>query len=511
MSHGAASLHISGAKVASDIQMDANASNALQHMKQQLLNYQVDNKKLSDQLNCLVSLIKRSWTGDKHATVHLSNIVGMEPPSYSISTQISEGSMARPNSQVYNVSQQAKTRSEQNWERMALKLLERDYQAVEQEILEYQQRYIENRQAYMDAVLQDHQQNMARIPLHRKTETVPIDELDSRFIKHNQALQRMGTSLQNKSRRVQSAGVRRRVQVQDRVERMDISLRDLVGDTPSSGHFATAQAPCDPTSNIRPVSILRRPQSSHPSHMSHRQKQVDAYNDASRYLQNNLFALNENDGVKRARPVSASSLRDGDIARSRPRSGRPQITRDTENVVSPAFVTQRNERSLKYETTRPVMTKPKSAQQIRRNSIGSAAKKPPRQNSGKVLSQPQTDVFNASMKRIEAGSPDKNITRVIDSEERGTDVETNSACNHGATFQRQSPDIPSVDYDLDQTEPLKPAVSVRVKSAFTRRPGFIDEFSKDEQAMRDMEEDFKKTALSLQKKLGIDGNGVILF
>ena len=62
MSQGAQSLHISGAKVAPDIQMDANANNALQHIKQQLLTYQVENKKLSDQLNCLVSLIKRFGT-----------------------------------------------------------------------------------------------------------------------------------------------------------------------------------------------------------------------------------------------------------------------------------------------------------------------------------------------------------------------------------------------------------------------------------------------------------------
>ncbi|GFO47347.1 protein wnt [Plakobranchus ocellatus] len=100
MSQGAQSLHISGAKVAADIQMDANASNALQHLKQQLLTYQIDNKKLSDQLNCLVSLIKRSWTGDKHALVHLSNIVGMEPPHYLNNFRSQDGSMARPNSQM---------------------------------------------------------------------------------------------------------------------------------------------------------------------------------------------------------------------------------------------------------------------------------------------------------------------------------------------------------------------------------------------------------------------------
>ncbi|GFO47355.1 hypothetical protein PoB_007386000 [Plakobranchus ocellatus] len=397
-----------------------------------------------------------------------------------------------------------RTRCEQNWERLALKLLERDYQAVEQEIREYQQRYIENRQAYMDAVLQDHEQNMARIPLHRKSEPVPLDEFDSKFIKHNQALERMGTSLRRGARRVQSAGVRRRVQVQDRVERMDISLRDLVGETPSSGHFATAQGTAvEPSSSIQPVSILRRP---HNIPKSQRQAHVESYNDGGRYLQSNLFALQESDGVNRPRPVSASSLREGDITRSRPRSGRRHIGKDNENIMSPAFVTQRNERSLKYETTRPVLVKPKSAKQARRNSTGLTGKKPPGHTGGKMSAQLQTGMFNTSNMR--ADSTDRNATG-INSQENCSDGR--SLDTDGLPLQQhQSEESLTLD-DTDQVEVSKPTVSVRVQSAFTRRPGFIDDFSNDEQAMRDMEEDFKKTALGLQKKLGIHGNGVILF
>ena len=180
-----------------------------------------------------------------------------------------------------------------------------------------------------------------------------------------------------------------------------------------------------------------------------------------------------------------------------------------------AFVTQRNERSLKYETTRPVIAKPKSAKQARRNSTGSSTRKPPLQNRGKTIgqSQPQTDLFNTTVKRIEAGSPDRNI-REMNTEEQNIDgrsIGHYKPVLDGATAQQQSPEASFLEDELDQSDSVKPAVSVRVKSAFTRRPGFIDEFSEDEKAMKDMEEDFKKTALSLQKRLGIDGNGVILF
>lgn len=55
----------------------------------------------------------------------------------------------------------------------------------------------------------------------------------------------------------------------------------------------------------------------------------------------------------------------------------------------------------------------------------------------------------------------------------------------------------------------KPPAGSRAKSAFKRRPAFIDEFTKDEQAVRNIEEDFRKTALGLQKKLGIGDSGII--
>ncbi|XP_005109302.1 uncharacterized protein LOC101847530 isoform X2 [Aplysia californica] len=478
------SLHVFGSKVASDV--DTNASNVVQLLKQELSACQADNKKLTDQLNCLISLIKRSWTGDRHATIHLSNIVGLEPPKQGMKN---DGTIARPNSQV-----QTKTKNECHWERFALKLLERDYQAVQAEIKECQQRYLENRQLYMEAVLQDHQQSMSRIPLHRNTDSaLAMEDVDSKIIRHNKALQRMGVS-KSRNPRAQSAVTRRKPSLEETVDQMEISLRELVGDTPSSNHFVTAQAP----RTITPCShSLRRPMSSTiPGRLP------NTYNDPTRYTQNNLFGLGESDPVKKPRPVSASSLRDGDNIRSRPRSG----NRAKPNG-QPAFITQRNERPLKYETTRPVSSKPRSAKQ-RRNSDGVPVKRVQIDKRPVLISQ--TDVIHASSGwQGQAGQDSEDSS----SPQRGQD----SPHKNGGRYSPHD-DGPNYDHDGFDSEGAdfenlhsKPPMAVRVKSASVRRPAFIDEFANDEQAMKDMENDFKKTALSLQKKLGINDTGIVSY
>lgn len=65
------------------------------------------------------------------------------------------------------------------------------------------------------------------------------------------------------------------------------------------------------------------------------------------------------------------------------------------------------------------------------------------------------------------------------------------------------------DSDFDYETFSKAPMKVRVNSA-PKRPAHIDKFVTDLQTMEDMEKDFKKSAISLQKKLGIDMNGMIL-
>ena len=52
-------------------------------------------------------------------------------------------------------------------------------------------------------------------------------------------------------------------------------------------------------------------------------------------------------------------------------------------------------------------------------------------------------------------------------------------------------------------------MKVRVNSA-PKRPAHVDKFAQDLQTMQEMEKDFKKSAIQLQKKLGIDMNGMVL-
>ncbi|CAL1547213.1 unnamed protein product [Lymnaea stagnalis] len=474
MTPGTSLLHVSGAKLASDNETDTViGTKDIQNIKKELLHYKKENKKLTDQLNCLVSLIRRSWTGDRIATGHLSNIVGISPPHH---LATSSGTHARPNSSVDTAITKTR-RCEQNWERFALKLLEREYMAVQTEIRKHQQHYIENRQLYMDAVLQDHHNNITKVQLHNTGVcncSYYLNILLSDLLYNIYIFQKIGS---RNLRRTQSAGPRRMRTTQEVVNGAEVSLRDLVGETKNLIIFFIDQM-SEPYT-ITPSKYMPR----HASSSQPRRLPPNVYNDPTRYTQTSLFEVSDNNIVKRTRPVSASSLKQGDIQRSRPRLNRDSSTElHTENKdlkkYFAVFITQNNERPLKYETTRPVTAKPKSGKQ-RRNSHAEEVK-----NIGDRSSTTASEVENPNV------NTDSNLEneRSKLSEFKGDDVES------------------STDR-LDS----KPPINVKVKSGFTRRPKFIDDFAKDEDAMKTIEKEFKKNALMLQKKLGINESGMVLF
>ena len=72
----------------------------------------------------------------------------------------------------------------QNWERMAVRLLQRDYDAMQSEIREYQQNYIENRSRYMDEVMHFHQQDMSHVPFLRPT-SAKLSTVDEQFLQQH--------------------------------------------------------------------------------------------------------------------------------------------------------------------------------------------------------------------------------------------------------------------------------------------------------------------------------------
>ena len=155
---------------------------------------------------------------------------------------------------------------------------------------------------------------------------------------------------------------------------------------------------------------------------------------------------------------------------------------------------------MKYETTRPVREKPKSAP-ARRNymkKVNFVDKKP-------VLVT-QTDIINSTNG---SGRSGHNLTDSEDNSSPSRDMGyENSFVGNRNT---PAPDLEHENVDDWEASQSKPPLAVRVKSASIRRPAFIDEFANDELQMKGMENDFKRTAVSLQKRLGIEDRGVVFY
>ena len=66
---------------------------------------------------------------------------------------------------------------------MAIRLLEKDYAAIQAEIKERQKLYMERRQIYMDYVIQDHQDEMAKFNLQRQKSSSSVHDVDSKFLR----------------------------------------------------------------------------------------------------------------------------------------------------------------------------------------------------------------------------------------------------------------------------------------------------------------------------------------
>lgn len=180
---------------------------------------------------------------------------------------------------------------------------------------------------------------------------------------------------------------------------------------------------------------------------------------------------------------------------------------------SPAFITQKNERSLKYEATKPVYVRPKSSKPRVNSSSHGHSSNLSRSNSHPGLTA-QTDVIHAST--VPMSNPESHIATSNIHEKflefQATSKDENGMPNVEDASGDYISDRKVDDRSFDNEEaglPPKSAISVRVKSAYTRRPAHIDEFAEEERKMKLLEEDFKKTAVGLQKKLGIEEKGTV--
>lgn len=432
----------------------ARAANAtevnklIQDLQQELVKSKAETQRSRDKLNCLISLIRRSWNGDRNALLHLSNIVGMEAPS----GHSMDGIEGRPSSMMQTGNHATQTRAEHNWERLTVRLLEMENDVLQQEIRKYQQRYIENRTRYMDEVMTNHYVDMARLPIAHSTSAKhasTLAEVDRQFLQqHRHPVMRARSAVQ----------ARRNKKPRDMVHAADVRLRDLFVGSTSAVQVSSDGAATDASlAGLTPKEkeVVRKARSN------------QAYDDTRRYLQGNLFSADEM-LTKRTRPVSASVLRERDARRARPRSSSFNKTETT------VFMTEAEGRPMKFETTHPV-----------------SGKKPPRKKSvDKTVDGPR-------------------ITFAHTTHAQETPASHNPPSPPSSPQQQYILPEETVDDIMNEAaQQTKPPISVHVKNAI-KTPEGVNRLTNDLRNMEEMQELFQRDAKALQKRLGLPTEGIV--
>ncbi|XP_076470463.1 uncharacterized protein LOC143300577 [Babylonia areolata] len=441
----------SGTKSRAASQRDVNKH--INELQQELNRSRAETQRSRDKLNCLISLVRRSWNGDRNASIHLANIIGLDIPPFLLDS----GTAGRPGTSMQASGTSAKSAAVAHWERLSVKLLRRDYDLMQMEIQEQQRRYMENRSRFMDEVLHFHQQDMASVPRSRPT-SGKLSSVDHQFLQMHSMVRNDGKNeIRSRLNRPKSSIVRTRPKVErDVVQQAEVKLRDLFVDSTSP--------PTMPSAAVHPAAeaYLAGSKEAEPLRQKCVRQHQD-YDDSRRYMQGQLFRVDEVLG-KKPRPMSAAVLREKDRMRARPKSA-VTITMEGPDGRS-------GERPLKYETTRPVSGKRGSSARTRQTSASSTD------------AMPQ---FNSNL---------------------------NANCADDSTHHHQN-DASFADQTFDdledgeaEAELSQPPISVRVKNAVAR-PGSIDQFSQDLQAMEQMEAVFKMNTLALQKKLGLPDSGMV--
>lgn len=435
-------------------QNNAVLMDIISKLKKDLQQSRAENSKLVDQLNVLISLVKRAWSGEQGATMHLANIVGVPPPNFT-------GSEPLRNTPVPD-----KTRAVKNWERMAIRLLEKDYAAIQAEIKERQKLYMERRQIYMDYVIQDHQDEMAKFNLQRQKSSSSVHDVDSKFLRCYSA-KAGGSRKKASAYRPKSAYSSQPRTASDLADRAEMSVGELIGQNTTQGQQQTQQ-----NTNAAFTGLYRMSSVENDKRPPRRRQQ--SFDDPNRYKQSNLF---DPDVI-----FSPEMMSESGSVRSRPSSASTKHSQSTTSLKvrpkSAVFITEaRQERPLKYETTRPVSGKSKpsttSAAHVRRNSAPSHQANAP-----------------AAISKKELHSKDEPVQSDMDRNENNSEDQSGHV-----TADNQEEEVLSSE---------KPPMSVKVRKGHP-----MDQFMNELRMADEMEQNFKKSAIELQRRLGIETDGFV--
>ncbi|KAK3085300.1 hypothetical protein FSP39_001249 [Pinctada imbricata] len=447
--HGVSGERVFGA--AGRPQNTAVLMDTIYKLKQDLQKSDEEKRALAEQLNCLVLLVKRSWSGDHNASLHLGNIVGVTPPDEYITMNLN-------NTPVPD----EKTPAVCNWERLAIRLLDREYARVQEEIRHQQLVYIESRQQYMDELLVSHQKDMNKVPIKRQQKS--LEEVDENFMRtfnRRANTSTGGRPTSGAKPRAKSAGVirQRSNSHPNHHSNTNLTLNDILN--PHQAHSNHV----NPNTNTAFQGLYKLDAENEQDEQAYNRM---AYDDPNRYKPpGKLFdfdaVLGTQEQTKKPRPISAF------MPRERGKISRPQS--------AGVFLTQKNERPMKYETTRPVSAKTPGKQQNRRKKSA----------NGNLRSMSESAIINQV--------PIAETVEHVPEEENVPEAEEEEMIRNDEQYS---------DEEVEQRAPIKINVG-----NYQKRPAHVDKFAEDLKRMEQMENEFKKNTLQLQKKLGIDEMGTI--
>ena len=165
------------------------------------------------------------------------------------------------------------------------------------------------------------------------------------------------------------------------------------------------------------------------------------------------------------------------------------------------FVTQKGERPLKYETTRPVSGRP-SKQKVK-SSLRSASQP-------SISVQPNyADIHTKLHSNAQLEECDDDVDEVEDD----LHMEAINRLQDRYDEERNIDHVQHAQYSSDSEEEVREDLignnlRIRVDVA-THQPKSVGKFVEEMKTMQAMEKDFNKTAEQLQKKLGISSQGMI--
>ncbi|XP_028392059.1 uncharacterized protein LOC114516707 [Dendronephthya gigantea] len=107
-------------------------------LKAKLLRSEAENQKLRQQLQSLILLVKKAWTGDHSAAIDVALIVGVSPPTLEVSS-LTDEIVAVPKSQCVN-----------NWLRLTVGLINKQFKESRTTAMAEQLLHLRDREAFID-------------------------------------------------------------------------------------------------------------------------------------------------------------------------------------------------------------------------------------------------------------------------------------------------------------------------------------------------------------------------